>query len=47
MIPGILEMERLGMISFLAYMFVVSPLSGLAYASAYDSLVETFAPEEE
>jgi hypothetical protein len=41
MIPGILEMEPLGMISLLVYMFIVSPLSAMAYASAYDSLVET------
>jgi hypothetical protein len=45
-IPSILEMENLGAITFLVYIFVMTPLAGLAYAAAYDSLIETKSVEE-
>ena len=40
-LPSVLEMNNLGMITLLAYVFIMTPLSGTAYAAAYDSLVET------
>jgi hypothetical protein len=46
LIPSLLEMRWLGIIGFLVYMFVISPLTGLAYAAAYDSLIETKAVDE-
>ncbi len=45
--PSVLEMNNLGMITLLAYVFIMTPLAGTAYAAAYDSLVETKAAEEE
>lgn len=45
--PNVMEMDNLGMISLLAYVFIMTPLAGTAYAAAYDSLVETKAVEEE
>lgn len=45
-IPSIFEMGNLGVITFLVYLFFLTPLSGTAYAAAYDSLVETKAGEE-
>ena len=45
-LPSILEMDNLGMITLLAYVFIMTPLSGTAYAAAYDSLVETKAGVE-
>jgi hypothetical protein len=39
-------MGNLGAITFLVYLFFLTPLSGIAYAAAYDSLVETKAGEE-
>ena len=45
--PSVLEMNNLGMITLLAYVFIMTPLAGTAYAAAYDSLVETKAVEEE
>ncbi len=45
-IPSVLEMGNLGAITFLVYLFFLTPLSGIAYAAAYDSLVETKAGEE-
>lgn len=44
-IPSILDMGNLGVITFLFYIFVMTPLTGLSYAAAYDSLVETKAGE--
>jgi hypothetical protein len=38
--PTVLEMENLGMLTFVLYVFVMTPLAGTAYAAAYDSLVE-------
>jgi hypothetical protein len=38
--PTVLEMENLGMLSFVIYVFVMTPLAGTAYAAAYDSLAE-------
>jgi uncharacterized membrane protein len=45
-IPTALEMGTLGMVAFLAYIFVMTPLTGMSYAAAYDSLVETRTEEE-
>lgn len=44
-IPSVFEMGNLGMITFFIYIFVMTPLTGTAYAAAYDSLVETKASE--
>jgi hypothetical protein len=46
-IPSILEMENLGAITVLAYLFILTPLAGTSYAAAYDSLVDTKVGREE
>jgi uncharacterized membrane protein len=46
-LPGLLEMNNLGLVTMLGYVFILTPLSGTAYASAYDSLVATRAGEAE
>jgi hypothetical protein len=45
-LPSFLEMESLGMISYVAYVFIFAPLTGLAYAAAYDSLVAVMTDKE-
>lgn len=46
-LPGLLEMNNLGLLTMLGYVFILTPLSGTAYASAYDSLVEMKTGEVE
>lgn len=46
-LPSLLEMNNLGLLTMLGYVFILTPLSGTAYASAYDSLVATRAGEVE
>ncbi len=47
LLPSLLEQEgNIGMLMLLIYQFIIIPLAGMAYAAAYDSLVETKAGEE-
>lgn len=45
-IPSVFEMGNLGVITFLVYLFFLTPLFGTAYAAAYESLVETRVEED-